>query len=644
MSTFASLRYSIVLAGISAALLTAAHPVRAQAPSVVSGTLRQWHVVSLTFDGPAARETDTLPNPFLDYRMVVTFTHASGAPSYRVPGYFAADGRAAETSASSGNQWRAHLSPDRPGRWRYEVSFERGRRIAIDTTASGEPVAVIHGRRGSFVVLPTDKRDPDLRAHGRLRYVGERYLRFAGSGRYFLKGGADSPENLLAFADFDGTRAARDTITRQGEATPVSTLKRWTPHVADWRTGDPVWQGDKGKGLIGALNYLAGAGANAVSFLTYNAGGDGDDVWPFVERDDPLHYDVSKLDQWRLVLDHAQRLGLYLHVKLQETENDDGVVNDSARAVPTALDGGELGVERRLYLRELIARFGHELALNWNLGEENSQTPEQHRAMAAYIRATDPYRHHIVLHTWPGQQERRYRPLLGDRSALTGVSLQTGWSGAHRMVVQWIDESVRAGKPWVVAHDEQNPHYTGLPPDSGYAGFDGVARPREGSRPYTAHDVRRYSLWGTLMAGGAGVEYYFGYTLPQNDLNAEDWRSRDRSWRWAGLAVRFFHEHAGAFWTMRNADELVGNAAHDDSRYCLADPGRRYVVYLPTGGTTSLDLGVSQGRYSVRWFDPREGGALQAGSVREVRGPGRVEVGSPPSAANEDWVILVRRM
>ena len=643
MRTFGLNRRTTVVASMCVALLAGAHAANAQQASAVSGTLRQWHAVTLTFDGPAAREADTLPNPFLDYRMVVTFTHASGAPRYPVPGYFAADGRAAESSASAGNKWRAHLSPDKPGRWRYEVSFERGPRIAIDPTASGAPVAGIDGRRGSFVVLPTDKRDPDLRAHGRLRYVGQRYLRFAGSGRYFLKAGADSPENLFAYADFDGTRAARDTLTRQGEATPVSTLKRWTPHVGDWHAGDPSWRGGKGKGLIGALNYLSGAGANAVSFLTYNAGGDGDDVWPFVERDDPLHYDVSKLDQWRIVLDHAQRLGLYLHFKLQETENDDNRLSDSTRAVPTALDGGELGVERRLYLRELIARFGHALALNWNLGEENSQSPEQHRAMAAYIRDTDPYGHLIVLHTWPGQQERRYRPLLGERSALTGVSLQTGWNGSHRMVVQWIDESARAGKAWVVAHDEQNPHYTGLPPDSGYRGFDGVARP-QGSPPYTAHDIRRSTLWGALMAGGAGVEYYFGYTLPQNDLNAEDWRSRDRSWRWAGLAVRFFHEHAGAFWRMRNADELVGNAARDDSRYCLADAGRRYVVYLPTGGTASLDLGASAGRYSVRWFDPREGGRLQVGAVREVRGPGRVELGAPPSAAREDWVILVRRL
>ena len=33
-------------------------------------------------------------------------------------------------------------------------------------------------------------------------------------------------------------------------------------------------------------------------------------------------------------------------------------------------DNGDLGPQRKLYYRELIARFGHHLALNWNLGEE----------------------------------------------------------------------------------------------------------------------------------------------------------------------------------------------------------------------------------------------------------------------------------
>ncbi len=98
----------------------------------------------------------------------------------------------------------------------------------------------------------------------------------------------------------------------------------YTPHANDWNEGDPVWKGSKGKNLIGALNYLAGKGMTAFSFLTYNRGGDGKDVWPFVTRDSLLQYDCSKLDQWEIVFEHADSLGLFLHFKTQETENDRG--------------------------------------------------------------------------------------------------------------------------------------------------------------------------------------------------------------------------------------------------------------------------------------------------------------------------------
>ena len=60
---------------------------------------------------------------------------------------------------------------------------------------------------------------------------------------------------------------------------------------------------------------------------------------------------------------------MYLHFKLQETENDDNKAGkNGSKEVPESLDGGDLGIERKLYCRELIARFGNNLALNWNLG------------------------------------------------------------------------------------------------------------------------------------------------------------------------------------------------------------------------------------------------------------------------------------
>jgi len=604
----------------------------------ISGELKQWHKVTLTLDGPFAHERDEQPNPFTDYRFTVKFTHESGLPSYVVPGYFTADGNAANTSADCGTRWRAHLSPDKPGAWTYVVSFVTGHHVAL-TDETGEWLKPFDGLKGGFEIAPTDKQGRDFRARGRLHYVGKHHLQFAGSKQFFLKAGADAPENLLAYADFDGTRSNKPRAAREGEAMP-SGLKTWQPHVQDWRPGDPTWQEGKGKGLVGALNYLAGKGVNAFSFLPYNAGGDGDDVWPFVERDAKFHYDCSKLDQWGTVFDHATARGLYLHFKLQENELDDNRLGHEARTglVPESLDGGRLGPERKLYCRELIARFAHNLALNWNLGEENTQSTEELRDMAQYLHDTDPYRHHIVVHTFPDQQDKVYPPLLGDRSALTGASLQNSWSQAHQRTLRWVTESAKTGKPWVVCNDEQNPAEVGVPPDPGYQGHSGEAV--QGGKPYTLHDIRKLCLWGTLMAGGAGVEYYFGYKLPQNDLQCQDWRSRDRSWGYARVALDFFATNPLPFWEMRNADALVGNPQNDNSKFCLAKVGEVYLVYLPNGGTTDLDLTGAKGDFQVKWFNPRTGGELQDGSVKRVRAGSRVSLGQPPTDPSNDWLVV----
>ncbi len=621
----------VVLAG--AVLTTASgkqRPEGVAADVSIGGDLRQWHKVTLTLAGPHADERSNAPNPFVDYRMTVTFAHESGSPTYRVPGYFAGDGDAANSSATSGNRWRAHLAPDKAGRWTYRISFVSGRGVALAST--GQPVAPFDGRTGTFQINDSDKKSPDFRARGRLQYTGKHYLQFAGTGDYFLKLGADSPETLLAYTDFDGTIARK----------PQVPLHTFTPHVQDWRADDPAWKGDKGKGLIGALNYLASKGVNSISFLPYNAGGDGDNVWPFVERDDKFHYDVSKLDQWQIVFDHAQRRGIHLHFKLQENEIDDNLRGGKTVTVPESLDGGDTGPERTLYVRELTARFGYALGLNWNIGEENTQTSEQQFAMAMNLRDTDAYRHHVVVHTFPNEQEKVYPALLGSRSPFTGASLQMMWNTVHERTLRWVRASADAKKPWVVANDEQGPANLGVPPDPGYAGFAGTdTQGRDVG--YTHHDIRKYTLWGNLMAGGAGVEYYFGYGLADNDLVAENFRSRDKSWDYGRIAIDVFHSQKIPFWEMTNVDHLVGNDTHDNSRYAFAKANAVYLVYLPDGGTASLNLSAASGAFTVSWFDPRNGGSLKTGSVRTVNGGAGVPLGTPPDNPGEDWLVIVRR-
>ncbi len=395
--------------------------------------------------------------------------------------------------------------------------------------------------------------------------------------------------------------------------------------------------------MIGAINYLSGKGCNAFSFLTYNAGGDGDNVWPFIDRDDKLHYDCSKLDQWCIVFDHGTQKGMFLHFKMQETENDDhrqGNGNHKNGYAPTSLDGGNLGVQRQLYLRELVARFGHNLALNWNLGEENTQSTAQQLQMIDYLKACDPYEHSIVVHTFPDKQDDVYNALKGDQSGLTGLSLQNSdILDTHWQTVKWVRESDNAGRPWVVAFDESGTAAHGQCPDLGYQGFDGTDN--TGKLIYDQHAIRRATLWGTLMGGGAGVEYYFGYKFVENDLICEDWRSRDQSWDYCRIALEFFAEHKIPFHEMKPADELVGNPKQDNRKYCFAKPGEIYLVYLPHGGSTELDLTNAPGKYSVNWFNPRTGGQLEPGATKSVTGGGSVLINSGKSD-KEDWLGLVR--
>ena len=265
-------------------------------------TLKQWHKVTLTLDGPFAHETDTDPNPFTDYRLD-GHLHARvrHAGVHRARLLRRRRQRRRNLRRVRHQMARAPCRRTRPGKWNYTVSLHERQGRGASTRPRRRVAGAVrrqdrHVRRSA----PTDKTGRDFRAKGRLQYVGKHHLRFAGTGEYFLKAGADAPETLLAYADFDGT------VARKPDKVP---LKTWQPHVRDWKPGDPTWKGGKGKGLIGALNYLSGKGCNAFSFLTYNAGGDGDNVWPFVERDDKLHYDCSKLDQWGIVFDHAHGAG-----------------------------------------------------------------------------------------------------------------------------------------------------------------------------------------------------------------------------------------------------------------------------------------------------------------------------------------------
>ncbi|NJM79591.1 MAG: carbohydrate-binding protein [Flavobacterium sp.] len=135
------------------------------------------------------------------------------------------------------------------------------------------------------------------------------------------------------------------------------------------------------------------------------------------------------------------------------------------------------------------------------------------------------------------------------------------------------------------------------------------------------------------MSGGAGVEYYFGYQRPDSDLSLQNFRSRDQSWNYCKIALDFFNQYV-PFWEMSNADNITTGT----NSYTLAKTGQVYVVYLRNGGGASVNL--PSGNYTVKWYNPRSGGALQNGNVTSVSGGGTKSIGNAPDS--NDWVALIR--
>lgn len=583
----------------------------------IDGELKKWHKVTLVINGPETSEW-AKENTFLDYKLEATFT--KGNKSYKVPGYFAADGNAAETSAEEGNVWKVHFRPDEVGTWNYKISFKKGKNIVVlEGETLGDPIS-LDGFEGNISVEPSDKTGDDFRSKGRIVNGGKGYFKFQETDEIWIKNGADSPENFLAFADFDQTlRFSLKTEFREGEANPDNDLHKYEVHVADWNEGDPTWQGGKGKGIIGALNYLSSVWVNSQYMLTMNIMGDGKDVWPYSDHNERYRFDCSKLDQWEIVFDHMEKLGIMAHFVLQETENE------------CLLDNGYTDVQRKLYLRELVARFGHHLGVTWNLGEENGpagfspigQTDQQRKDMATYLKDINSYPGCVVLHTHSNDegQEKTLIPLLGFEN-LDGPSMQIGNPlRVHEGIKKWITESENSGKRWLVNLDEIGQHWKGVMPDSHDANHD---------------TIRHHALWGTLMAGGAGVEWYFGYRYPHNDLGLEDFRSRENWWKQSTIATGFINDLPVE--QMQSADDLVD--AKD--AYCLTKPGKIYIVYLPMGTSNSkLKIEVDT-TFSVKWFNPREGGEMLNGNITSITGSGYKELGNPPTDINKDWVVVVR--
>lgn len=577
---------------------------------VVTGELQQWHRVNIDFAGPTTSET-AATNPYTDYRLDVTFTHQDNGQSFVVPGFYAADGNAETTGATAGNVWRVHFAPDEAGTWAYSASFRTGSNVAVDDSpTAGTSAGFFDGASGTFEVETSDKTGQDFRAadNGLIKNRGDHYLTFA-SGEVFLKGGPDIPENFFGFDGFDNTPSAGHDFDQH--------IQDWNPGDPDWDDDDPDSVADDGRGIIGALNYIADEGGNSIYLMPMNIGGDAQDTFPTIAEQNKLQYDVSKLAQWELAMQHATTQGILLHIVLAETESGNENYHDN----------GTLGPERKLYYRELVARFGHHPGLQFNIGEENDYGTAKREEFAAHIKSIDPYDHPVTTHTNGNQYEQFYNPLLGNGD-FDITSFQGGNSrmSMANLIADWRVRSEAAGTPWAISFDEPQK----------------IENDKTDLADGYPHG-RRDKMWPVYMSGGAGFEWYVqqdggGHSF---DQQIDDFRAMDVALNWTGYARDFLTQLP----LLEMApDHGLGDSTAGDNTYVFAKPGEVYSMYNDRNGEgLTLDLSGETGTYTVEWFDPRNGGSLQSGTVTEVTAGGVVSLGNAPNSIDEDWAAVVRK-
>jgi len=98
---------------------------------------------------------------------------------------------------------------------------------------------------------------------------------------------------------------------------------------------------------------------------------------------------------------------------------------------------------------------------------------------------------------------------------------------------------------------------------------------------------------------------------PGRDVNLRD------HWIWEPVRKAMGHARR-----VLNRMDLNASRPHSElasTGYCLAVPGREYLVYLPEGDEVEVDLTAAPGTYSIEWVHPVTGAATDGGPVMSGR-------------------------
>jgi hypothetical protein len=165
-----------------------------------------------------------------------------------------------------------------------------------------------------------------------------------------------------------------------------------------------------------------------------------------------------------------------------------------------------------------------------------------------------------------------------------------------------------------------------ISPDT--SGHDNTSIPYISDPP--AADGRKVSIldsdhlfYSSLIEDGAGVRAWVwkSFARGHNPILMED-MSNSAGW----VAGRAAMGHTRSYANKMNLAAMTPQEALASTKYCLANPGKEYLVYVPEGGEVTVDLSAAKGTLAVEWFNPSTAvatndGPLEGGAKRTLKSP-----------------------
>ncbi|MEJ2705391.1 MAG: DUF4038 domain-containing protein [Sedimentisphaerales bacterium] len=469
-----------------------------------------------------------------------------------------------------GRTWRVRFSPDQQGKWTYET-------VCSDRGNTG-----LNNQTGSFR-CDGYKGDLALFRHGELRLSeNRRYIEHADGTPFFWL--ADTVWCGPLFADLDDWHVfLKDRVAKEFTAIQF-VLTQWRMAKAD-AEGNPTFTGRE-KVVINPAFF-------------------------------------QRMDKYVDAINDAGLLAV--PVLLWAIRGDDN-------------PGYYLPEDQKIVLAEyMIARYGAHQVI-WFLGGDGNYSGDNAESWKRVGRAVfnkDQHRlatMHVRGRSWIGKEFR-------NEPWFSFIGYQSG-HGDDDGTFRWLNQ----GPPSTEWNNQ--PILPVINTEPNYEAHNGYTY----RKVHNDHSVRRAAYWSLLVSPPAGITYggqgIWGWhakvQAPADHLSTglgSPWYiAKDLP---GALSMKYLHDFFKSieWWRLVPVPDVLTAqpGKKDPSKFIAAaksHAGDLLVVYLPEGGSVTLNTDSLQNGLIARWYHPRTGGWLDVGKVEKPRQTFK-------SADRNDWVLLL---